>query len=438
MSNQKIFCNSPWYELHIYWDGSLGICCQENHKLHTDDQRYNIAAMTIKDWFDSEPVREFRQALLGNDSVSACLRCTRDEARGANSRRIKSNQKSVIFTSAFDESFKQSPGYQYFTASQQQQGWSPTYPIDLHIDLGNYCNLACKMCNAQSSSTIASQHVQWGIKSSRQYIGTDWTRNTALWNNFLEQLLDLPALNNIHFMGGETLLTDRFEQLVDFFIKHQRFDLCFSFVTNGTVFKPNLLDKLQQFRRVGIEVSIETVDAHNSYQRQGTDTDQVLANIQRYQQWCNNTNITVALRPAPSALTMGYHVGLLQYALTHGFIVKSNHVYSPAFLDAKVLPHAVKQIYIDRYKTFLDTLHEVVVREDHNASDPNNYVAVIKEHAEACVNALTAPATENQFQLQAELVAHCQRWDRVYGYNARELYPEWKEMLDQHAYSISS
>lgn len=439
MANKKIFCNSPWYELHIYWDGSLGICCQEDHKLYTTDQHYNIATTTIKDWYNSAPVQQFRQALLGNDSATACSRCYQDEAMGANSRRIKSNQKSVIFThSAFEESFKQSPGHKHFEISQQQQGYSPTYPIDLHIDLGNYCNLACKMCNAQASSTIASQQVKWGIDSSRQYLGTDWTRNSTTWNNFLRQLLELPALNNIHFMGGETLLTDRFEQLVDFFVQHKRFEVCFSFVTNGTVFKPNLIDKLKQFRRVGIEVSIETIDEHNAYQRQGTDTATVLQNIQQYRQWCNGSSITVALRPAPSALTTGYHVDLLQYAMDHDMIIKSNQVYSPSFLNVGVLPKLVKQLYVDRYTKFLDTLPANSVSRDYNASDPNNCVAVIREHAEACVNALIAPDPKNQLQLQADLVAHCQRWDQVYKLDARELYPEWKELLSQHDYTLSS
>ena len=36
MTDKNIFCNSPWYELHIYWDGSLGFCCQEAHKLYDD------------------------------------------------------------------------------------------------------------------------------------------------------------------------------------------------------------------------------------------------------------------------------------------------------------------------------------------------------------------------------------------------------------------
>jgi sulfatase maturation enzyme AslB (radical SAM superfamily) len=59
-------------------------------------------------------------------------------------------------------------------------------------------------------------------------------------------------------------------------IARGRTDLNFSFVTNGTVFNENLLNKLKQFNRVGIEVSIETVTEHNAYQRQGTDTALVL------------------------------------------------------------------------------------------------------------------------------------------------------------------
>jgi MoaA/NifB/PqqE/SkfB family radical SAM enzyme len=174
--NQQIFCNTPWYELHIYWDGSLGICCQEDHKLYESGDEYNIARMTIADWFNSEPVRSFRQQVLGDEPVSACRRCWTEEQLGGNSRRFKSLQKSAVFMQAFDASFEQSPGRVHFDAS----GMTNTHPIDIHIDLGNYCNLACKMCDPQASSVIASQQVQWGIESSRQYLGTDWTKNTTV------------------------------------------------------------------------------------------------------------------------------------------------------------------------------------------------------------------------------------------------------------------
>jgi organic radical activating enzyme len=435
MPNQQVFCNTPWYELHIYWDGGFGICCQESHRLYKDSTQYNIANMSIMEWFNSQPVRKFRTDILGDSKISECQRCYIEERHGGNSRRLKSNLKSVIFTrQAFDESFKQSPGYPIFSTNDQTQGYTTTHPIDLHVDLGNYCNLACKMCHAQASSTIASQEVKWGIAESKQYLGTDWTRNPQVWQSFKQQLLEIPNLKNIHFMGGETLLTNQFEDLVDWLTEHRRFEVCFSFVTNGTVFKPTLIDKLKKFQRVGIEISIESVDEHNAYQRQGTDTALVLANIKQYQTHCNNTSITVALRPAPSALTIGYYVGLLQFALDNQLVVKSNLCYEPRFLNAEILPDKTKLLYQSYYQEFLTQFADVQANIDYNASDLNNYRLIIKEHAEMCLAILQTPEP-NDYQHQIEcLVNHCRKWDDIYGYDARVLYPELTEILDLYGY----
>jgi pyruvate-formate lyase-activating enzyme len=440
VTNKNIFCNTPWYELHIYWDGSLGICCQEDHKLYAaTDTQYNIATMTIQDWFNSDPVKKFRTDILGNKKLTECRRCYLEEDHGGNSRRLKSNQKSVIFTrTAFDESFKQSPGYRHFANSINYQGVTETHPIDLHIDLGNFCNLACKMCGPRASSTIAAQQVKWGIDSSRQYLGSDWTRNQEVWNNFKQQLLELPSIKNIHFMGGETLLTDRLEDLVDTMIENKRFELCFSFVTNGTVFRPTLMDKLKLFQRVGIEVSIETLDDHNNYQRQGTDTNLVLDNIKKYQQWCNGSSITVTLRPVPSVLTIGYYTDLLQYALDNQFIVKSSLCYHPRFLSAEILPTQIKQLYRLKYQKLLEQLSGVEVDSDYNASDPNNHRQAVKEQAQMCLDVLQTPTPDDSEKQLKELVRHCEKWDRVYGYNARLLYPEFEGILNQYEYNISS
>jgi sulfatase maturation enzyme AslB (radical SAM superfamily) len=388
--------------------------------------------MTIAEWFDSVPVRKFRLAVLGDTSVSACSRCMHDEQLDANSRRINSNQKSVIFTkSAFLDSFDQSPGRHRFDHSQQNQGAAgSSHPIDLHIDLGNYCNLACKMCNAASSSSIASQEVKWGIESSRQYLGTDWTQDQTVWLNFKQQLLEIPKLNNIHFMGGETLLTPKFEDLVDWFIKHNRTDICFSFVTNGTIFRPQLMKKLQQFRRVGIEVSIESLDEKNSYQRQGTDTKLVLHHVDQYLEYCNGSSITVTLRPAVSILTIGSYHQLLEYALTHSLVVKQLFVQKPLFLSPQLITNVVKQQYI---KNFERLVHQSTDR-DFNHSDPNNSKLIISECAQSCINLLKLPPPDDAEVQLKKLVDHCRRWDQIYGYNARDVYPELIEIWDRYAY----
>ena len=107
MANQKVFCNTPWYEAHIYWDGSLGICCQESRKLHTDNQKFNIKNISLADWFNSEPVSQFRKSILGDTPTDICSRCYHEEDIGGTSRRHRANQKSVIFTrTAFHSSYE--------------------------------------------------------------------------------------------------------------------------------------------------------------------------------------------------------------------------------------------------------------------------------------------------------------------------------------------
>jgi sulfatase maturation enzyme AslB (radical SAM superfamily) len=386
--------------------------------------------MTIAEWFNSDPVKDFRRSILGDAQVNVCSRCYHEEKVGGNSRRFKSNQKSVIFRQAFDASFEQSPSRKYFDKS----GYTDTNPIDIHIDLGNYCNLACKMCYAGASSKIASQEVRWGIESSRKYVGTDWTRDQSVWNNFKLQIVDIPNLKNIHLMGGETMLSDRFEDLVDTFIDHKKFDVCFSFVTNGTVLKPELIKKLKHFSRVGIEVSIETTTDHNSYVRQGTDTSQVLKNIQWYQSQCDQSNMYVTLRPAVSLLTIGYYSTLLEYAISNKLTIKSLLVTTPSFLNANNLPPSVKQQYSETFDSVLNSCSHINFCVDYNASDPNNYLVNIKEEAVMCKNLLLAQSSTDSSLAHRQLVDHCQKWDRVYGYNAKAMYPELKSIWEKYGY----
>jgi len=440
MPNKQVFCNTPWYELHIYWDGSLGICCQEKTKLYQNNQKqYNIANMSIMDWFNSQPAKDFRKTILGDQRTHICRRCYADEDNGNNSRRLKSNQKSVIFTkTAFDASWQQSPSHKHFQYSLDNQGKTTSYPVDLHIDLGNYCNLACKMCSAKASSTIASQEVKWGITDSKQFLGTDWTRNTAVWESFKHQLLDIPNLVNMHFMGGETLLTDKFEDLVDFMILNNRFDLNFSFVTNGTKFDPELIAKLKKFKRVGIEVSIETLTRRNDYIRQGSNINEVLHNISQYRALCDNSSISVTLRTAVSMLSVGEYMDLLDYAWKEKLVVKSNIVLNPRFLAIEILPDKVKKLYLLRVKQFLSKFDHVDVTGDYNASDSHNIDMIIKEQAIQCQTALQSPSPADVDELLQQLVQNCQRWDSVYKLNAGELYPELEDIFDQYGYQYAS
>jgi sulfatase maturation enzyme AslB (radical SAM superfamily) len=439
MPDQGIFCNSPWYELQIYWDGSLGFCCQASHKIYPSihSETYNIRNTTIKQWFDSEPMKLARRSMFGSTQNSFCSRCYHEELASGSSRRHRSNQKSVIFTkSNFLQSYEQSPGFDKFEYSRQNQGVYDGMPIDLHIDLGNYCNLTCKMCAPQASSSIASQHVKWGIDSAKKFIGTDWTRDDSIWHRTLDELAGLPSLKNVHFMGGETLITPRFENFIDFMIDRKRVDINVSFVTNGTTFNARLMEKLQKFQRVGIEVSIETLTEHNGYQRQGTDTSKVLANIDRYLGLCDSTRISLTARPTLSLFTIGTYYTLLGYCLDKKLVVKSLLCTDPRCYSVEILPKSIKNMYIERYRRFCqdNDLDSIDCSRDFNESDSNEIKKIIKNQINQCINLLGTETPSDSESCLEKMVLWSKRWDQVHSLDARDLYPEFAEIYNQYGY----
>lgn len=384
--------------------------------------------MSIRDWFNSQPVKQFRQQSLDNKEISICTRCYSEEKLGAISKRVKGNLKSAIFMQAFDASFEQSPGHQHFI-NDNYAG----VPIDLHIDLGNHCNLACKMCSAKASSKIAAQEVKWGIKSSKALIGTNWTADQQVWDSFKHQLLEIPKLSNIHFMGGETLLSDRIEDLVDFLALHQRFDVGFSFVTNGTIYLPELIKKMSPFKRTGIEISIETTTSHNDYIRQGSNTVEILDTIKKYNALCNRTTVDVTIRPAISALSIGTFWTLLELCLQEKMVMKPCWCINPEFLDPKILPVEIKKQYLEPYIKIAQRLEHLDSDAAFNASDHNNTEHIVKHWCNACISSLLLPQPSDADDLLKKMIQHCNKWDSVYRLNLLEQYPEFSTLIEKYA-----
>jgi hypothetical protein len=105
-----------------------------------------------------------------------------------------------------------------------------------------------------------------------------------------------------------------------------------------------------------------------------------MANLDRYLDQCNGSNITLTVRPAVSALTIGYFPGLLQYCLDRNLMVKSLLVTKPDFLNAVILPKSVKDQYLESYQQLMDRLPDSVqIPIDYNASDPHNTAMIVKE-----------------------------------------------------------
>jgi len=428
MPNQQIFCNVPWTNTHIYWDGSFGLCCSERVQPHTDPTTYNLQNLTVQEWYNAEPMQQARRQILSDEPLASCAGCYYEEQHGYESRRVKENFKSVIFTElAFDRSFDQSPGRDSFVPIAQQSA------IDWHVDLGNECNLSCKMCNPKASSKISSAYVKWGLipASANQ----NWTANTTAWANFKKSIQATPNLNRMHFMGGEPLLNKRFPELLDFLLDNNP-TMSISFVSNGTMINKSIVERLKRFSSCDIEISLESVHDNNHYIRQGSVTKEVIKNIR----WlCTHQSDTfhVVLRSVPQLLNVNNYNEYLQCAWEQKLSVQGIPLTDPAYLQISVLPYSMRQQLVPKYQLLATDLQQhISVNMLNTGRNVKNLAQGLLRECNAVISMLTAPEPDNVLELRKQLIHWLVRWDQEFGLDAKEFYPEYREFLVDNGYQV--
>lgn len=424
----------PWTNTHIYWDGSYGVCCSEREPPHQDSATYNIKNMTVDTWYNSKPIKLFRQKITSTTPISACGGCYREERVGYESRRVKENFKSVIFTEqAFDRSYQQSP---YFEEFESPNGITSKQPIDWHIDLGNECNLACKMCFPKASSVISNMYVKW--KLIDQSANKNWTQDPVAWNNFTDSILNVPNLNRLHFMGGEPLLNKRFIELLDFLIDKNRTSISISFVSNGTLIDHKLIEKLKKFRTFDIEISLESVSDNNDYIRQGSKLENVLKNIMWLKEQ-RSDQFHLVMRSVPQLLNINNYDEYIMWAWDNQLPIQGILLIDPAYLQISVLPRELRKTIKEKY-TLLESFLAQQQSDMKILSTGRNVGTLAQQLLRECrsvIAMLDVPEPTNVNELRIELAHWLMGWDREYKLNAFDYYPEYKEFLLDIGYEYS-
>jgi len=399
----------------VYWDGSFGVCCSEKEKFATDPD-LNLKNMTVSDWYKSTAMAKVRDLLSGDDRLPQCRGCYHEEAVGYESRRIKENFKSVIFTEqAFERSYLQSPWHDKFESRT-----ADPHPIDWHIDFGNECNLACKMCHSGASSTIAAH-----LRRIGEYAGpvkTSWADDPAAWKNFLDSV-DAAPIRRIHVMGGEPMLIKRYREFIDYLIDKKRFEISLSFVTNGTIVNQELLDKLKQFANVDIEISIESIYENNDYIRQGCRIDQIMDSI-RLVSANQDDKLQLVLRTAPQLLSIGTYADLIRYAYDNCLIIEGIPLIRPDFMAIRVLPIALREKLLPAFIELEQTISSTISFQQMQVGRGiGSYREKLLRECQSMIRMLSEPEPENVVDLRQQLVRHLMMWDKIYKMDALKLYP---------------
>lgn len=405
--NDNVTCISPWYELRIDANGSMRCC---HYIRQNETEKSNLSFL---DWFNhgNQPT-VLRNNITNGVESSACSACYYNEKNKLISHRMQRNiQAAVYHGEYFKESLMQSPAY------KRMNGDKTIYPAFMHVTLSNLCNMKCRMCFPAYSSQLADAYKKINWMSKDEPTLLDWTIDDNKWNEFLELVKNNNHLMALHFMGGEPLYHKRFYEFIDWCIENNKTDFHLTFVSNGTIFKESLVDKLKHFKSIQIEISIENMHETNDYVRMGSDYKTIQENILKFV----SKGIPIVLRTVPQALSIMHYDTILDFALEHKLVFDSNVLDNPQYLKCFVLPNDLK----NEIAANIRSKYMHILSSDEKIS-PSAIRSVhgIKNQIESLLVRLEESEPDNIEHLRQEFVRHNIELDKVSELKFTEMYPE--------------
>ena len=342
----QFICDFPWVHLSTFPQGNCTICCVAEHtgklnghswnkKADGKTQTLTVANSSISEIINCDNYKSIRLDMLEGRIPPACTGCHKVEQAGGKSKRQSETNRNLNHA--------------------ELTGADGSIVPDLrHIELrlGNHCNLKCRSCNADSSTSWIQDYYK--LKDTVKLAsGYHWIKNnpdfTFDWvddESFYDKLIEVaPNLEQIHISGGEPFLVPTHFKLLERLVKEGRTDIAIHYHTNLNYkfekVKP-ALDLLTNFREVHISFSIDDVAERNTYIRSLSDWDLMIKNLKLF---LANYNFVWRVTQTISVYNFLYVEELEQYLKNEGIDIRIhlNHVHSPDYLMANVLPKEVRQ-----------------------------------------------------------------------------------------------
>jgi MoaA/NifB/PqqE/SkfB family radical SAM enzyme len=314
-------CSLPWLHTEINLQGgSVWPCCKYKTSLGNPVDFKKI-------WYGQD-FQKLREHIINNISHDSCSKCN-----------VNENEFS----------------YKKFKNIDYQLRYNiKLNPVELprvfHFSLKNVCNLACRMCNSNSSSKFYDT-----VSKSEFFKRTFDIRPVD--NRFdVKQLSGIFSnASQILFSGGEPMLDDDVLEIVKMASSESNQLRQVFFSTNMTVYNSKLIDELKKLKLIVMfSVSIDGPKFVQEYIRHGSSLDKIIENIIRLKEinprFCVNSTI--------SCLNAGYMpelIDTLHYIQDVAGIRFKTIMTSPVLekqLHAGSLPDEVKELYKTKLKDY--------------------------------------------------------------------------------------
>lgn len=277
--NIKNYCVLPFNSVSITASGEIRHCCNGGHDVQGTPR---ISNMTVDELINNDFIHDIRDSFLKEEKHPACSRCWKMEDMGILSfREVANKYKNYNINETGIRTFKRDLNYEDIEY------------IDL--TLGNKCNLACRMCNATSSSLFAKQDISLGYIVGPAEIDHDALAKEKILELFRRSV----NLKNIYMLGGEPLIHPFHFEILDLLIETgQSKNIEIFFNTNFQVNKvSSFLDRWEHFKTVHIQASIDGTEETYNYIRWPGNWNKLYKNLNDLADLVDNRKYKLSTSP---------------------------------------------------------------------------------------------------------------------------------------------
>lgn len=350
-NTDRKMCAHAWTGVHIWPDGSVGVCCDYKDLIvDVDNVPYNINSQSVSEILSSQYMDNLRSQMRQGQDPIACSKCVDIESKGGKSKRMLAPYRLQNIWGLIDWESNDISNLGY-----------------LGGHLGNLCNLKCRICSPAFSSTVASEELSNlsndEIKLHPTYKisnAANWTKkNNALW----EWLKDMPQIKNFEFLGGEPFMLKQNLDFMQYLVDNQLSEECiFDFVSNGTIY-PEIFDRADKFKRLVVTLSIDNIDKRFEYERSGAKWSVLQNNVEKFLNVkLKNPSLKIGVAIAVNIQNVLYLPELLSWIKQHSFDhYHFNIVTSPKWISITQLTKSAQQLVLDKLLAC-----ELESEDDHN------------------------------------------------------------------------
>lgn len=299
------YCAAPFRHMVHRSDGHTRPCCVWN-----DGGTTAMPPSDHGDPFNHDLMAKLRSSMLANERLDGCSECYSREEGGYESMRHFFNREYGRPTDAH---------LRY-----------------LEFNIGNLCNLKCRMCNSFSSSKWIADEIRLGIKP------TELVRPDAVGIG-----ADVSRLDKIRFVGGEPSLEQpTMAALLDQIAREAGGLSHLEVWITTNCIEPlgdGMLERLAGCRRVELQCSVDGMGPINDYQRTGSDWGLLLENLRWYQRILPE-NFSLAILTSWSIINCYHAAEFMGFCLDEleRYYVWGHPVRTPVHLDMRNLPDGAK------------------------------------------------------------------------------------------------